>query len=86
MNKLLDWAERKCGSIVRDALRNAIVLSGALLAVALIVTEMICGYYALQMLPEHFGRGLVYLVLDFAAFTVTVFFAFWLYGWSECNE
>lgn len=83
MDKLLDFVERKCGEVVRDALRNAIILFCVALSAATFIAEAIIAYLTIKMIFDGFVWGIAFLVLDFAAFGVTVFIICLIIVWCD---
>ena len=83
MNKLINFVEEKMGCVFSEALANAIFYSGIVLGIALILLEVVLALACILFMITNFGLSLLYLVIDFVVFFLTVFGMMYLKAWWE---
>lgn len=85
MDKLINFVEEKMGRVVSESLANAIFYSGIVLCVALILLEVVFALACVLFMMTSFGLALLYLVIDFVVFFITMFGMMYLRAWWEAR-
>lgn len=83
MDKLINFVEEKMGRVFSEALANTIFYSGIVLGIALILLEVIWALACVLFMMTNFGLALLYLIIDFVVFFLTMFGMMYLKSWWE---
>ena len=83
MDKLMDLVEEKTSYVFREALENAILISGMLLCIVCIFIEVVVGIALIILLLDNFIKALLFLIIDFVLLFISIFGAAYLKVWCE---
>ena len=85
MDKLINFVEEKMGRVFSESLASAIFYSGIVLGIALILLEVVFALACVLFMMTSFGLALLYLVIDFVIFFITMFGMMYLRAWWEAR-